>query len=196
MERFRGKFNFDSFRNRESMGINELSIEAYLENLTEQDRENVQRFLTLAEELDEDLPFFRIAVTAVGSTTFPEEKRLQPPEDIDLRILNSAPENSLERETAILELQGSMRKQLMEQKLGFTEDHSTGFKRIVEGYSGGKKELLPFVDYYNNDPSFTVQFPEGLPFHISLSGVDNYNLDSYLKKERKDNGHFALLYKS
>ncbi len=196
MERLKGIVTGDAFKNKEPRSRYELSAEEYLKALTEQDRENMQSILSFTESLDQKLPYARIAITAVGSTMYPKEQRHHPAEDIDLRILNSAPVNSLEREDTILELQDAIRNHLTEQELDYTEDDRTVSTKLIEGYSGGEKELVPFTDYDNSDLSFTVQFPQGLPFHISLSGLNNIDLDSYLEAERKNNGHFALLYQS
>ena len=175
---------------------NELTPTAYLEGLGEKDRANVAGFVAFAATIGERLPGVRVDVTAVGSTTRPETQRHHPAEDIDLRILNSAPVNSEDRVAAVAAIQDAVRGHLTEQQVEFAEDTCTLSTRMVWGSSGGNKELLPFADWYNNDPSFTAKFADGLPLQISISGADNYDLDTYLQKDREHNGHFALLHKA
>ena len=71
------------------------------------------------------------------------------------------------------------------------KDPATGKRRWVE-----TKSLIPFMDWYNNDPSFIVKHPQGLPLQLSISGADNYDLATYLQKEHKNGDHFALLFKN
>ena len=175
---------------------NELTSSAYLESLSEQDRINVARFLRFAATLGERIPGVRVAVCAVGSTARPEAQRDHSVKDIDLRILNSAPVNSEERTAAVVAIRDAIRGYLTEQQVQFIEEDCTVSTGMVWGSSGGNKESIPFADWYNNDPSFTARYSEGLPLQISISGADNYDLDTYLRKDREHNGHFALLHKS
>ena len=191
----------------ESGSANELAPENYLASLSEQDRAHVTSFLTYASALRTSLNGTDLAVTAVGSSVRSESERHHPVRDIDLRILNSAPPKSELRQHAVGFIKDSIRTYLQAAGVEFAEDDATVSSRMVEGSSSGwqedpqtgerkwveQKGLLPYVDWYNNDPSFTIGYPEGLPVQLSISGVDNWDLNTYLRKERENNGHFVLL---
>ncbi len=131
-------------------------------------------------------------MTAVGSSVRAEVKRHHPMEDIDLRILNSAPVNSQLRQHTIDLIRDSVKDYLQAIGVEFEEDSATVSTRWVRESRGG---LVPFVDWYNNDPSFTVKYPEGHPLQISISGVDNFDLETYLRKEQEyASGTFVVLY--
>ncbi len=178
----------------EPRSANELSRETYLASLSEHDRAHVADFLTYASELRALLNEVGLAVTVVGSSTRPESERHHPIEDIDLRILNSAPPGSEQRQQVVESIKNSIRAHLQTMGMKFEEDNVTVSSIMVRSTSGsGQRELEPFLDWYNDDPSFVVKYPEGLPLHISISGLYNLDLDRYLRKEREHNGRFALL---
>lgn len=94
LEALKQRFIPELLRSIPERGTRELLPGAYLDGLTAQDRQQVLRFVGFTQSLREKLPGVRIGVIAVGSTTRPESDRHHPAEDIDLRILNSAPMNS------------------------------------------------------------------------------------------------------
>lgn len=177
----------------EPRSANELTPQSYLESLGEQDRTHVQQFLTYARALHQSLNGVEVAVTAVGSSVRTETERHHPVGDIDLRVLNSAPVNSELRQHVVGFIRDSVRSHLQATGAELEEDDATVSSRMVRESRGGS---VPFVDWYNNDPSFTVRYPEGLPLQVSISGADNYDLGTYLRKEREHNGHFAVLFDS
>lgn len=187
---------------------NELTPEAYLQSLGEQDRVHVQDFLTYARALHASLNGIGLAVTAVGSTVRAEVERHHPPSDIDLRILNSvSPQDAESRATTVGFIRYSIRGHLQANGLEFEEEDHTTEVRMVESISIGHEEdpatgkiksvrtkgLAPDVDWYNTDPSFVVRYQEGLPLQLSVSGTNNWDLDTYLRKEREHNAYFVLL---
>lgn len=178
---------------------NELTAERYCQTLSEQDRIHVVGFVDFVRTLSDALPGVRVAVIAVGSTVRPESKRYHLPKDIDLRVLNSSPAESRQRSEIVSALQNEVRRHLQNSRVPFKEEKSTVEQRMVPGVSfdpeTGKRreELVPFLDWYNNDPSFTINYPEGHPLHISISGVNNPDLGTYLEGEREHSGHFALI---
>jgi hypothetical protein len=166
----------------------EVAWQSYLESLDETDRKHVLKFTAFMEELAETLPF-PIGITAVGSTTRPERLRLSPIDDIDLRILNGEVELA-DRLKASELLRSEIRGYLEKSGCIFLElDSTTTVHRIKQG-----ADLIPFADFYNNDPSFLVLFKDSLPLHLSISGYDNPPLGDYLTSERKSNSHFSLLF--
>lgn len=191
----------------EPRSANELTPENYLASLSEQDRAHVVSFLSYASALRASLNDVGLAVTAVGSSVKPESERHHPVGDIDLRFLNSAPPEGELRQHTVGFIRDSIRTHLQATGVEFEENDATVSSRMVEGSSSGwqedpqtgekkwveQKGLLPFVDWYNDDPSFIVKYPEGLPLQLSISGVDNWDLDTYLRKEREHNAHFVLL---
>lgn len=168
----------------------ELTPDAYLQTLGEQDRAHVTSFMDFARTLHDVKPGVRVAVTAVGSTVRPESERHHPAEDIDLRVLNSLPAGTAERAEVVAEIQERVKDFLSGNGAEIEDADHTVSTRMVRESRGG---LVPFVDWYNNDPSVVARFDEGLPIQVSISGVDNFDLDSYLQKERRHNGHFAVL---
>jgi hypothetical protein len=120
----------------------ELTPDKYLATLDAQDRNNVQKIIKFAADLDK-LTGVGIAITAVGSTVFPEAERHHPSDDIDLRILNSAKTNTKERLTTIHKIQNAIRGYLNINEIIFTEDTCTFSTRLVVGTSGGKKLCYP-----------------------------------------------------
>lgn len=144
----------------------------------------------------------QIAVTVVGSSTRSEEKRHHPVRDIDLRILNSADPNSDLRLSTVGTIREAVRGYLEESQVTFDENEVTMEERMVSGFGfdpdTGKRieELMPYVDWYNNDPSFTTNSDTGIPLHISISGIDNFSLPKYLQKEQEMKTDIVLLLKS
>lgn len=175
----------------ETRSVNELTTSAYLETLNEQDRAHVQDFLSYAEVLHQSLNGVDLAVTAAGSSVRSEAQRHQPMGDIDLRVLNSAPVNSELRQNTVDFIRDSIRGYLQSTGVKFEEDKATEETNWVKESRG---DMVPFLDWYNNDPSFTVNYPEGHPLHFSISGVDNFDLQKYLRIEREHNGYFVVLY--
>lgn len=178
---------------REPRSANELAPQSYLDTLAEQDRAHVQDFLTYARVLHQSLNRVGLAVTAVGSSVRPEAQRHNPVGDIDLRVLNSTPANSDLRQEVVGVIRDSVRSHLQTTGAEFEEDNATVETRWVKESRGG---LVPFVDWYNDDPSFVVKHQDGLPIQISISGLNNYDLDTYLRREREHNGHLAVLFDS
>ena len=126
-------------------GTRELSPEAYLDGLTEQDRQQILQFVEFARSLRERLPGVRFGVIAIGSTTRPEIERHHPAEDIDLRVLNSTPVNSEQQKVVIGNIMSAIRDHLRQEGMESEEANHTVETRMVWGYSGNKKELLPWV---------------------------------------------------
>ncbi|MEK7502417.1 MAG: hypothetical protein AAB609_02735 [Patescibacteria group bacterium] len=174
-------------------GARECSPEVYLEGLTEQNRQQVVQFVKFTQSLREKLPGVRIGVIAIGSTTRPKSDRHHPAEDIDLRILNSAPINSEQQKVAIGHIINATRDYLRQEGVEFEEANHTVETRMVWGYSGDKKELMPYVDWYNTNPSFVTKPKVGLPLHISISGTDAWDLETHLAEEKKHGGSFSVL---
>ena len=170
----------------------ELRTEAYLDSLDEGSRRKVDEFSNYLHNLQDQLGDVRIALTAVGSSTVSKERRHHPVGDVDLRILNSAPPDSMDRSRAVLTIREGVRGYLMKNGDQFVEESSTSEERLIKRREGGRDTLIPFVDWYNDDPSFLVQ-SDGLPLHISISGVDNYELDRYLGLESKKRTSAVLL---
>lgn len=179
---------------------NELTPEVYLQTLSEKDRRHVTSFIDFARSLDQSLQNVRLAVTAVGSTVRPESLRHHPPEDIDLRVLNSATAGSEERVKTIAFLRdGAIPGYLKNSGVDFEETNCTEERRMVKGITTDTntgeitEELVPYLDWYNEDPSLVVNYREGLPLQISISGATNYDLDKYLRGERINNSYFSVL---
>lgn len=170
----------------EGRGVGELTPEAYLERLSPVDRANVTEIVDLASTL-RGVAGVRIGVLAVGSTVRPPEQNFRPIRDIDLRVLNSAPADSEERKAAVEAIRRVVRGCLTGRGVKFREEDAT----IIQAR---KSE---WIDLYNCDPSFitTPQLPDGqeLPLHISISGVDNGDLDWYVGAHRKGDSHFVVL---
>lgn len=169
----------------------ELPPETYLATLTAQDREHIQDFLTFTRSLGVNLRERQLAVIAVGSSVRPESQRYHPIRDIDLRILNNTPVNIKERQRTVEFITDFVRDYLKKTRMEFEENKTTVSQRMV---LSTQRELVPYVDWYNRDPSFKVSYPEGLPLHISISGPDNWDLETYLRRERQHNACFSLLY--
>lgn len=174
---------------------NELTYDEYLASLSEVDKAKVIGFIDYTKTLGQSLGV-GLAITAVGSTLRQAAERHHMPEDIDLRVLNTASPESQERTVAIERIKDAVRDYFRGKHIPIDEQNCTVSTRMVWGSSGDKKELLPFVDWYNNDPSFIAKYPEGLPLQISISGVDNYDMSTYLRKEREHNTRFALLHQT
>jgi len=174
---------------------NELTTFEYLASLSEVDKVKVIGFVDYIKTLGRPLGV-GLAITAVGSTVRQEAERHHVPEDIDLRVLNTASPGSQERTVAIERIKDAVRDYFREKNIPIDEQYCTVSTRMVCSSSGDKEELLPYVDWYNNDPSFIAKFPEGLPLQISISGVDNYDMSTYLRKERENNARFALLHQT
>lgn len=174
-------------------GTRELPVDAYLDGLTEHDRQQVLQFVEFARSLRERLPGVKIGVIAIGSTTRPESDRHHPTEDIDLRILNSAPMNSEQQKVVIRDIISLTRDYLEQEGTEFEEVEHTVETRMIWGGSGDDKELMPFVDWYNTNHSFVTKPKEGLPLHVSISGTDAWDLDTHLVEERKHGGRFSVL---
>lgn len=180
---------------------NELTPDRYLQTLGEQDRKHVTSFIDFTRSLDQSLQNVRLAVTAVGSTVRPESLRHHPPRDIDLRVLHSAPTKSEERAKTIALLRDSaIPGYLRNSGVDFEEADYTEERRLlveeisVDAETGEiKKELMPYFDWYNEDPSLVVNYSEGLPLQISISGTTKYDLDKYLRGERINNSYFSVL---
>lgn len=92
----------------------------------------------------------------------------------------------------------NVKRLLVKAKLEFEEKRNTDSVRMVEGQQSKyvkrpdgyydnniKTVLLPFLDYNNSDPSFVVKFKDGLPLHISISGVDNVDMVRHLQLEQE-----------
>lgn len=173
---------------------NELTSGEYLASLSEVDRVKVVGFCDFIRNPDRWIGA-GLAVTAVGSTVSQEAERTDLPRDIDLRVLNTALTGSQERVAAIARIRDAVTSYFRGKRIPFTEKDCTYSTRMVRGTSDGKKVLLlPFVDWYNDDPSVVANYPEGgLPLHVSVSGPDNYAMRKYLRKERRHNSRFALL---
>jgi hypothetical protein len=179
--------------------IDEARKEVYLASLSERDRQNVENFLSVHRRLKEQLGTIDIAITAVGSTSKTESKRHHAPEDIDLRILNSAEIGSEERKEAIEIIRSGIRHYLNEQQINYEENDYTFEQHMVEGFRYDpitfekNKELMPYADWYNNEPSFEFSYDYGLPLHISISGLDNPPLHEYLQNEQNARTSTVLL---
>lgn len=190
------------FRNAviEPTSNNEIPKDTYLEGLVEVDRIHVEGFLDFAKRLHGSLEGLGMAVIAVGSSVRSEEQRHHPTQDIDLRVLNAMDSVDL-RTVAVASIRDGIRGYLQAGGLEFEESDDTTEVRMVKGESYDPvtkvsvPSLLPFMDWYNNDPSFVVKFAEGLPLHLSISGHDNPDMEYYLSKERANNSTFSLLYK-
>lgn len=175
---------------------NELTYDEYLASLSEVDKAKVIGFIDYTKKISQSLGV-GLAITAVGSTVRQEAERHHAPEDIDLRVLNTASPESQERTAAIEKIKDAVRDYFRGKHIPIDENNCTVSTRMVWGSSDGKKkELLPFLDWYNNDPSFIAKYPEGLPLQVSISGVDNYDMSTYLRKEREHNARFALLHQT
>jgi hypothetical protein len=158
----------------------EMKMEKYLSTLAPVDRAQVEELLTFTQKLQEDVGDISIAVEAFGSTTRPPEKRHHPPKDIDIRILNSAPTNTLEREEAVQLISEAVLIFLTENKKDFTPSSHSWDRTFAKSTDG---QLVEFIDYSNNDPSFEIKTPDGLPLHICISGIDRLPLKKHLRLE-------------
>ncbi len=163
---------------------NEVPPEQYLSTLADVDKRKVEDFLGYARTLSAALGNIRIGVNAVGSTVRPPDQNFRPIGDIDLRILNSAPHDSPERTSAVAAIRDGLRGYLVQQGTDFREEDCT----ITQAR---KSE---YIDFYNDDPSFKTLPNDGLPLHISISGVDNPDLDAYMKLEGTEGFYYSPLY--
>lgn len=157
----------------------------YLSSLEKVDLENIQQFLEFASRLDT-----KIAVLAVGSST---QRHVVQIHDLDMRILCTPLPNTEERRVVVENLRVAIREFLKTKSVTFKEDDATTEPRMVPGIVGDKHQLVSFVDYYNNDPSFEVEPINGLPLHIFISGVDRFNLSRHLGKEKANNTRAIVL---
>lgn len=160
----------------------ELPVQTYLQTLKTRNRQNVQNFAAFLQSVDPDTT--HLALIAVGSSVRPQTLQDHPVEDIDLRILNSAPTDSAKRKVVIAFLLNGIRGYLTD-KFEFEES-----KHTVTSYKSG------YIGWYNTDPSFVARRHKRFPLHISVSGIDNYPMNRYLTKERQHNGYFSLLLKT
>lgn len=138
-----------------------------------------------------------VGVIAFGSTTDNPLKRV--PDDIDLRILNSAATGSEARRQAVQTITEEMAKVLQIRKISFEKyDESTAHRIRHESLEpetvelGRRKIKLTkaacpsFIDYDNNDPSIVVRYGgNSRPIHICVSGVDQLALEEHLREEVK-----------
>ncbi len=204
IERFKNRFvrTPEEIRKRfENRNGNEITPEQYFATLSENDKKNVEEVIDFFKNLQNVISDVKIAVLAVGSTVLPEKERSHPPEDIDLRVLNSSPSESEERENTINLIRDAIKAYMKVNRFDFMEENSTAIRHMVPerhlNLKTGKweKDLIPYYDWYNNDPAFIIFYDdeENLPLHISISGVDNHDLDTYLRLERKAKNHFAVL---
>lgn len=146
----------------------ELSPNSYLASLSELDKKRVSDFIDFASDLDQSIGV-GIAVTAVGNTVIPQAQRQQTAKYIDLRILNEAFPQTEKRTAAVQGINGA-----------------------VSGYL-----LQTRSDFTIHDPMvFVTVYPDGLPIHISISGVSDDDMDTFLKKKREQDANFVLLYQS
>ncbi len=175
----------------------ELSAEVYLGSLSASDRSHVEHFLSFTRTLRFTPTGPHLAaVIAVGSTTRPEAGRHHPAEDIDLRILNSAPSKGTNlREHMVDYIEDSVRGYLQSSGIDFQEFAYTSLRQMGWAKEPGLKVLRPYfyVDT-STEPSFLANYPDGLPLHLSVSGVEGWPTMDYLKAEREHNQYFALLY--
>jgi hypothetical protein len=102
------------------------------------------------------------------------------------------PPGSDERKLAITRIKNRIRGYLLENQIPFTESGSTVKEQMVKTTKGDYVAYL--YDAYNNDPSFVAEFADGLPVHISFSGLNNFDTVRYLKAERKHHSNFSVLY--
>jgi hypothetical protein len=188
---------------------NEISSETYYATLAEVDRKHVEAFIEWVGDLDEaiyETPEYSsqvIVVNAVGSSVMPEEKRFRGVNDIDLRVLSSARSKSPERKALIEFITNSIRTHLENINVKYEEDDCTDNTRWIKGTlinpntHESKIEQMPYIDWYNDDPSFKVTFEDGgKPLHISILGLGNPDLGKYLKMEAKNKGFFSSLFNS
>ena len=162
---------------------NEVSPVKYLNSLAEVDRRHVLEFLVFASHLATRIEP-RIAINAVGSTVRPPDQNFRPIGDIDLRILNSAPTGSDERRRAVEVMRTAIRDWLEQKGIKFEERDATVTQARHSDY----------VDFYNDDPSFLTEPTQGLPLHLSISGVPNYDLDEHLRQERRRGLYYSPLF--
>lgn len=179
------------FRTRqEHLGEHEISATDYMASLAVEDRQRIVDFLSVTSIFKTTLNAeTRIGILAVGSSLRPEALRYHPVRDLDLRILNSAPSDSEERKQVIVKLQEGIRCHLLAAGTPFEEKDHTLEVRTVKSNHG----LVDWQDWYNNDPSFEVTAKNGHPLHLSISGVGNYDLDTYVRKNRESKGYFSVL---
>lgn len=163
---------------------NEVPAERYLATLSDIDRHQVLDFLAFVPTLSATVGKVRLGVNAVGSTVRPPEENFRPIDDIDLRILNSAPKDSEERKEVVATLRNTVRDYLDQRGVKYLERDET--------VTQARKSA--FIHFYNDDPSFLTQPEAGLPLHFSISGADNPDLDEYLKEERRQGFHYSPLY--
>lgn len=175
---------------REPVSSNELNPIIYLESLSPEDNNHVRDFLGFIYNNFYYWGSGEVAVIAVGSTVRPEAQRHHSPEDIDLRILNTiSPPKTKQR--GVDYIKDTIRFYLQTKKIEFEEHKSTVENRMVPN---SRNELVSYVDWYNTDPSFVAKYPSGLPLHISIAGVESWDIETYLRKERENNAHFTVLY--
>ncbi len=165
----------------------EVPIATFMESLSTPDRANVTAFVQFMYGLSSPLPY-DLAVTAVGSATKGVDTLSRTFNDIDLRVLHSV-KGVAAREVVVEQLRDSIRTHLIEHGLEFEENENTLSTIITK--SGSR-----FADFYNRDPSFIVNFGQGHPLHVSLSGADNPPLEKYLTYEVDRARPFSLLFRS
>lgn len=162
---------------------NEVLKTDYLDTLKTYDRQNVESFIAAFSSPKTDFRGEQVALLAYGSSVRPPEKRDHSVEDIDIRILSSAPADS------------DLQKTLIQTAIEITQ-------RFVE-QQGWKSSFDPncttsqrgvYLDYDNRDPSFKLKPSNGgLPLHISISGPGVDTLDSHIYQERCQRQHFSIL---
>jgi hypothetical protein len=168
---------------------NEVLRDAYLETLSEQDRENIKAFTAALASPDIDFRDERVAVLAFGSSVRPPKLRSHPVEDIDLRVISSAlPDSKLQ--TDLIQIAIEATKQFAEQnswEYTYRPDVTLSHRLV-------QKPDIYFLDYDNNDPSFEMKPKNGgLPLHVSITGPGIDRLDSHILQERQQKQHFSIL---
>ncbi|MBI2031453.1 MAG: hypothetical protein HYT08_02450 [Candidatus Levybacteria bacterium] len=179
----------------------EIPSSEYLDTLSGIDRERVQRLIAAFQENGQFFQGEKIGVIAIGSSVKPERKRFHPLNDIDLRILNSAPANTAMRVGLIDRTIDTVSDFAKQYGLDFRyfPDHTESYKVVKVTMFGenGKaiRETGPFfLDYNNHDPSFVIKGPEGsLPLHVSISAAPEDTLQRHLQEERRQNQYFSVL---
>lgn len=183
-------------------GPNEVARDFYLETLSDIDRQRVTGFVLAFQVRAEQFQGEKVGIIAFGSSVKPEHMRFHPVEDIDLRVLTSAPASSSKQSDLIQRAIDIIREYADGQEQGFEfYPDCTAYRRVLELTTSDpvtgkrKKEIGPyFVDYDNNDPSFFIHAPKGgLPLHVSISGPGKETLDSHIKKEHAQKQHFSVI---
>jgi len=153
---------------------------AYLDSLSEQEKEVVTKLIGTVEEIACDLRGVDIAIITVGSTATSDEGTLSSSNDsdtndIDLVILNSEETGTTKRLKVVCDITTKLHDHLERDELPFTLCTC----KYLEHCDG---------------PSFRIPGDSSRPIHLIVAGKSSLTLEEQIRFDRDYNRNFVLLY--